>query len=84
MRECPLLAFVVPCYNEEETLPHTVEALSSLLEDLKRDGRIAGESFALYVDEQSHFTQCQTHLHGCFADSGRLFGVRAHASRFPY
>ncbi len=53
MRECPLLAFVVPCYNEEETLPHTLEALSSLLEELKREGRIAGGSFALYVDDGS-------------------------------
>gem|GEM_PF-6200850 len=30
-RPVPLLALVVPCYNEEETLPATLAALSALL-----------------------------------------------------
>lgn len=52
-RPAPLLAFVVPCYNEEETLPRTMEALARLLDDCKARGLIRPESYALYVDDGS-------------------------------
>lgn len=52
-RPVPLLALVVPCYNEEETLPATLAALSALLEKLKADGRIHSDSYALYVNDGS-------------------------------
>lgn len=52
-RSLPLLALVVPCYNEEETLPRTLDALGALLRRLKAEGRVADESFALYVDDGS-------------------------------
>lgn len=49
----PLLALVIPCYNEEETLPRTMDALATLLCELKNQGSIAEESYALYVDDGS-------------------------------
>ena len=52
-RTVPLLALVVPCYNEEETLPRTLDALAGLLADLKKQGRVHAESFALYVNDGS-------------------------------
>ena len=52
----PLLALVVPCYNEEAVLPRTLEALSALLARLKAEGRVAENSFALYVDDGSRDT----------------------------
>lgn len=53
LRPPPLLALIVPCYNESETLPGTMAALSSLLADLKEKGLAKGESFACYVDDGS-------------------------------
>ena len=53
-RPAPLLALVVPCYNEEETLPRTLTALAELLERCKAQGLIRPESYALYVDDGSH------------------------------
>lgn len=52
-RPAPFLIFVIPCYNEEETLPVTMDRLSSLLKDLKRDGLVAPESAVCYVDDGS-------------------------------
>ena len=52
-RTAPLLALVVPCYNEEETLPRTLDALADLLADLKKQERVHAESFALYVNDGS-------------------------------
>lgn len=52
-RPVPLLALVVPCYNEEETLPRTLDALAELLARCKAEGLIRPESYALYVDDGS-------------------------------
>lgn len=52
-REAPLLALVVPCYNEQETLPATIAALAALLENMGQAGSIRPESFVCYVDDGS-------------------------------
>jgi len=49
----PVLAVILPCYNEEMVLPATVEAISVLLQCMTDSGRISPESFALYVDDGS-------------------------------
>lgn len=49
----PLLALVVPCYNEEEILPTTMGTLSEILDDCKKRGIVKKESYVLYVDDGS-------------------------------
>lgn len=47
------LAIVVPCYNEEEVLPLASEALRGVLEDLVQKGKVAADSFILFVNDGS-------------------------------
>lgn len=47
------LALVVPCYNEEEVLKISSEALRAALDDLVQKEKIAADSFILFVDDGS-------------------------------
>lgn len=47
------LAIVVPCYNEEEVLKIASKALREVLDDLIRKGKIASDSFILFVNDGS-------------------------------
>lgn len=47
------LAIVVPCYNEQEVLPDTVEKLAGLLKELTGTVKISPDSFVLFVDDGS-------------------------------
>ncbi len=47
------LAIVVPCYNEEEVLKMASEALRGVLNDLVQKGKIAADSFILFVNDGS-------------------------------
>lgn len=47
------LAIVVPCYNEEEVLKIASEALRGVLVDLIQKGKIAQNSFVLFVNDGS-------------------------------
>lgn len=47
------LAIVVPCYNEEEVLKIASEALRGVLDDLIGKGKIAADSFVLFVNDGS-------------------------------
>ncbi len=49
----PILAIVLPCYNEEEVLPETLKQLTALYHTLLEDREIATESFILFVDDGS-------------------------------
>ena len=49
----PLLAIVVPCYNEEEVLAGTAKKLSGKLEQLVSEEKISEGSFLLFVDDGS-------------------------------
>ena len=44
---------VIPCYNEEQMLPITAEALIKKLDELKAEGRIAQNSKVMFVDDGS-------------------------------
>lgn len=47
------LAIVIPCYNEEQVLPATVERLQALLKKLVSDEHISSDSTVTFVDDGS-------------------------------
>ena len=47
------LGIVVPCYNEEEVLKISSEALRKVLDDLVAKQKIAKDSFVLFVNDGS-------------------------------
>ncbi len=47
------LYLVVPCYNEEEVLPETIERLTAKLNDMIESGMISENSRALFVNDGS-------------------------------
>ncbi|MDR3478833.1 MAG: glycosyltransferase family 2 protein [Gammaproteobacteria bacterium] len=49
----PKLAIVIPCYNESEILPLTLEKLSEYLQTLRLSHKIASDSFLYCVDDGS-------------------------------
>jgi glycosyltransferase involved in cell wall biosynthesis len=49
----PLLAIVVPCYNEGQVLPETIRVLDDLITGLTERGKIASGSFLYFVDDGS-------------------------------
>lgn len=49
----PLIAIVIPCYNEEQALPQTMPVLTDILNKLKEEGKISQDSFVLLVDDGS-------------------------------
>ncbi|WP_461200758.1 glycosyltransferase family 2 protein [Anoxybacillus sp. TBDG-1] len=48
-----ILAIVVPCYNEEDMLPETIEQLLSLRKQLVEEGIISEKSKIVFVDDGS-------------------------------
>jgi polyisoprenyl-phosphate glycosyltransferase len=53
IEELPVLAIVVPSYNEEPVLRETARKLIALLEELKAQSKISGGSFLYFVDDGS-------------------------------
>lgn len=53
LRSAPFLILVVPCYNEQEVLPRTMNILGDLLHDLKKRHLVQERSLVCYVDDGS-------------------------------
>jgi polyisoprenyl-phosphate glycosyltransferase len=53
MMQKPILTIVVPCYNEENVLPETIQQLTHILENLLEEDLIAIGSKILFVDDGS-------------------------------
>ena len=49
------LGIVVPCYNEEEVLKISSEALRNVLDDLVSKKKISEDSFVLFVNDGSKY-----------------------------
>lgn len=47
------LMIVVPCYNEQEVLPNTIEQLSAVLNKLYKSGKITRDSGIVFVNDGS-------------------------------
>ena len=47
------IALVVPCYNEEEALPETIEVLSVFILDLMNRNIVSERSFLIFIDDGS-------------------------------
>ena len=58
------LALVVPCFDEEEALPQTMQRLAGVLADLTARRLVLPTSFALYVDDGSRDSQSGHHRPG--------------------
>lgn len=53
MPAAPRLSIVVPCYNEEEVLPETVQRLAVLLTKLVTCNKVNPDSHVLFIDDGS-------------------------------
>lgn len=51
--QSPILALIVPCYNEEEVLEETIKQLTIVLKRLINDAKISPASFIKFVDDGS-------------------------------
>jgi polyisoprenyl-phosphate glycosyltransferase len=49
----PILTIVVPCYNEQEVLPETMNQLKTLLSEMIKESKISENSRLLLVDDGS-------------------------------
>ena len=50
----PILALVIPCYNEEDVLDATADILQKKMNQWKQEQLIDEKSFCCYVDDGSH------------------------------
>lgn len=53
-RARPVIALVVPCYNEQEVLPSTAASLGKLLDTMLAEELISDKSFVMFVNDGSH------------------------------
>ena len=58
-KDFPVLAIVVPCYNEQEVFESTERQLRGLIDRMINNGLVSPKSFVAYVDDGSRdFTWC--------------------------
>ncbi|GBU28701.1 glycosyltransferase [Treponema sp. R8-4-B8] len=79
----PVLAIIVPCYNEQEVLPETAKKLSGILQKLISEQIINEKSTLLFVDDGSSDNTWSLiekfHAENRFVFSGiKLSGNRGH------
>lgn len=76
MTSKPVLSVVIPCFNEEEALPHTLQQLMSLLQRLKADGVIDARSYVCLVDDGSRDHTWTLIHHACLEHPTEIRGIK--------
>lgn len=74
------IGIVVPCYNEQEVLPETVNRLAALLTRMTERGRITAESGVWLVDDGSKDSTWEI-VRSAARDDARFHGVRLSRNR---
>ena len=75
-RTKPVLAIVVPCFNESEMLGITIPSLLQLLDELSADSVCARESFIVLVDDGSKDNTWELIAGAAAGSPGRIRGLR--------
>ena len=76
----PKLAIVIPCYNEEAVLPITSRLFREQLERMIRDGKIAGDSYILFVNDGSKDATWEI-IKALAAEDGHFRGISQSRNR---
>ena len=76
LAEKPLIAFVVPCFNEEAALPHTVRELLARLQILSQGNEIAPASYIVFIDDGSTDATWALITQACAAHPGQIRGLK--------
>ena len=79
-RNKPVLAIVIPCYNEEAVLPLTAPRFLAKLDDLAEQGKIDASSFILFVDDGSR-DDTWTLIDSLHKQDARFRGIRQSRNR---
>ena len=77
----PILAIVVPCYNEKECLPETSSRLDSLLQGMIDTGAIDPASRVWFVDDGSRDNTWQLIEAACAKPELRACGIKLSRNR---
>lgn len=80
MRRPPVLAIVVPCYNEEEVFPVTCGVLRTKLDELVSRGKAAPDSLICFVDDGSTDRTWRL-VEAAHAEDPRVKGIRFSGNR---
>ncbi len=72
----PILAIIVPCYNEEEMFPTTCPALLALLNHLVSQGKISSESYLCFVNDGSRDQTWNLIAQACQDNPRRVKGIK--------
>jgi len=73
-RSKPVVAIVIPCYNEELALPETIKVLQGIFSTLKDTGKISDNSYILCVDDGSKDDTWKV-IKRLNSDDGRIRGI---------
>src|SRR4051812_16309955 len=79
-RHASRMNVVVPCFNEEQVLPETARRLSSLLDTLIAEQRLAASSRVLFVDDGSSDNTWQI-IENLGRNNARIGGIKLSRNR---
>ncbi len=84
LERLPVIAIVVPCYNEEQALPISAPVLTGILDRMAADGIASAESYVLCVDDGSKDSTWEL-IERLHASDHRIKGITlAHNSGHQY